>query len=109
MGEVPLYTFSFGRGTPVQAGGGDSADDGDDVATDATQEGAPGAQFKLPWREAGPPNHHEDKVDSDQYVVTKELSRRRGVVIPPTMGMTWPRMPLRRARRPRWENVSYAP
>ena len=22
--------------------------------------------FKLPWREAGPPNHHDDKVDSDQ-------------------------------------------
>jgi len=21
---------------------------------------------KLPWREAGPPNHHDDKVDSDQ-------------------------------------------
>ena len=30
--------------------------------------------FKLPWREAGPPNHHDDKVDSDQYVVNKELS-----------------------------------
>jgi len=28
----------------------------------------------LPWREAGPPNHHDDKVDSDQYVVNKELS-----------------------------------
>jgi len=23
-------------------------------------------EFKLPWREAGPPNHHNDKVDSDQ-------------------------------------------
>jgi len=23
-------------------------------------------EFKLPWREAGPPNHHDDKVDSDQ-------------------------------------------
>ena len=22
-------------------------------------------EFKLPWREAGPPNHHNDKVDSD--------------------------------------------
>ena len=21
---------------------------------------------KLPWREAGPPNHHDDKVDSGQ-------------------------------------------
>jgi len=26
------------------------------------------------WREAGPPNHHDDKVDSDQQVVKKELS-----------------------------------
>jgi len=24
-------------------------------------------KFKLSWREAGPPNHHDDKVDSDQY------------------------------------------
>jgi len=23
-------------------------------------------EFKLPWREAGPPHHHDDKVDSDQ-------------------------------------------
>ena len=23
-------------------------------------------EFKLPWREAGPPNHHDDKVDSGQ-------------------------------------------
>ena len=23
-------------------------------------------ELKLPWREAGPPNHHDDKVDSDQ-------------------------------------------
>ena len=23
-------------------------------------------KFKLPWREAGPPDHHDDKVDSDQ-------------------------------------------
>ena len=25
-----------------------------------------GLTFKLPWREAGPPNHHDDTVDSDQ-------------------------------------------
>ena len=30
--------------------------------------------FKLPWRDAGPPNHHDDKVDSDQQIVKKELS-----------------------------------
>ena len=35
-------------------------------------------EFKLPWREAGPPNHHDDKVDSDQWVVDKELSLCRG-------------------------------
>ena len=23
-------------------------------------------EFKLPWHEAGPPNHHDDPVDSDQ-------------------------------------------
>ena len=32
-------------------------------------------EFINPWREAGPPNHHDDKVDSDQWVVNKELSR----------------------------------
>ena len=31
-------------------------------------------EFKLPWREAGPPNHHDDKVDSDQKIVNEELS-----------------------------------
>jgi len=31
-------------------------------------------EFKLPWREAGPPNHLADKMDSGQYVVNKELS-----------------------------------
>jgi len=36
-------------------------------------------EFKLPWREAGPPNHHDDKVDSDQEVVNKELSLRSRV------------------------------
>jgi len=25
-------------------------------------------EFRLPWREAGPPNHHDDKVDSDQAI-----------------------------------------
>ena len=31
-------------------------------------------KFKLPWREAGPSHHHDDKVDSDQKVDNKELS-----------------------------------
>jgi hypothetical protein len=31
-------------------------------------------EFKLPWREAGQPNHHDVTVDSDQRVVNQELS-----------------------------------
>ena len=31
-------------------------------------------EFEIPLREAGPPNHHDDKVDSDQQVVNEELS-----------------------------------
>ena len=31
-------------------------------------------EFNLPWREAGPLNHLDDKVDSNQQVVNKELS-----------------------------------
>ena len=31
-------------------------------------------EFKLPWREANPPNHLDDQVDSDQYVVNTHLS-----------------------------------
>ena len=30
--------------------------------------------FKLPWREAGPPYHHDDEVDSDQQVVNKKFT-----------------------------------
>ena len=38
-------------------------------------------EFKLPWREAGPPDHHDDTVDSDQQVVNKELSLRTSEAI----------------------------
>jgi hypothetical protein len=31
-------------------------------------------EIKLPSRENGPPNHFNDKVDSGQLVVNKELS-----------------------------------
>ena len=31
-------------------------------------------EFKLPRREAGPPNHLDDKVDSDQEVGNKRVS-----------------------------------
>ena len=30
--------------------------------------------MKLPWRKACPPDHDDDKVDSDPKVVNKELS-----------------------------------
>jgi len=29
-------------------------------------------EFKLPWREAGPLNHHDDEVNSDQKVVNQK-------------------------------------
>jgi hypothetical protein len=31
-------------------------------------------EIKLPWREAGPPNYHDDEVNSDHQVVNEELS-----------------------------------
>ena len=33
-----------------------------------------GKGFKVPWREAASPNHQDDMEDSDQQVVSKELS-----------------------------------
>ena len=36
-------------------------------------------EFKLPWREAGPPNHVDDKVDADQQAVNKGSSLCRAV------------------------------
>ena len=36
-------------------------------------------EFKLPWREAGPPNHHDDKVDSDLHDFELELLLEREV------------------------------
>jgi len=38
----------------------DAAVDGDGHAPAGERD------FKLPWREAGPLNHHDDLVDSDQ-------------------------------------------
>ena len=34
-------------------------------------------EFKLLWREVGPPNHHDDEVDLDQWVVNKGFSHCR--------------------------------
>ena len=58
-----LYVpYLLDRGTPA-------APDRNDICT-CYQEGRCKAtwkrEFKLPWREAGTPDHHDDKVDSDQ-------------------------------------------
>ena len=37
-------------------------------------QGYLGKGTQLPWREAGPPNHHDDKVDLNTQVVKQELS-----------------------------------
>jgi len=50
VGGQLLPLFHFSRGQSIRA------------AALATRK----REFKLPWREAGPPNHHEDTVDSDQ-------------------------------------------
>ena len=45
----------------------------DDLVYDS-REAVCKKEFKLPWREAGPPNHHDDKVDSDKQIVNIEYS-----------------------------------
>jgi hypothetical protein len=39
-----------------------------------------GTEFKLPWREAGPPNHLDDEVDSDQWVANKDARSTRSLL-----------------------------
>ena len=41
----------------------------------------------LPWCEAGPPKHLDDKVDSDQQVVNKGLSLNEGLDLPSFWGV----------------------
>ena len=41
------------------------------------------SEFKLPWRETGPPNHLDDKVDPNQEVVNKEFSVSRILCLQP--------------------------
>jgi len=53
---------SYERGTPVGGATGQLADGVQEGRCKATWK----REFKLPWRVAGPPNHHDDKVDSDQ-------------------------------------------
>ena len=52
MSEVPLYVAGYVRSGNMRAAG---------------------SQL-LKWREAGPPDHDDDKVDLDQWVVSKEVS-----------------------------------
>jgi len=52
MIEVPLYRLPSKGSRWVDAGG--------------VLNGYGKREFKHTWREAGPPNHHDDKVDSDQ-------------------------------------------
>ena len=53
MGEVPLYVPALMN---------------PDILLRKGRGGASVFEL-LPWREAGPPNHHDAKVDSDQWVV----------------------------------------
>ena len=39
-------------------------------------------EFKLPWREAGPPIHLDDKVDSDQQVAKNKSRSLQGIFNP---------------------------
>jgi len=50
------------------AGGAVGADGGHHLAAPLLPQPRTGCDpsFKLPWREAGPPNHRDDKVDSGQ-------------------------------------------
>ena len=58
------------------------------LGVDTERHGNVYEEFKLPWREDGPPNHHDDKVDSDQYrwaltrSATATSTRRCDVVSP---------------------------
>ena len=37
-------------------------------------------EFNLPWREAGPPNHLDDEVDSDRQVINNNKKLLLGAV-----------------------------
>jgi len=68
MSEVPLYLVAADDAArPCAAVHVHAADQ---LEIESAEEGRCKAtwkrEFKLPWREAGPPNHHDDKVDSDQ-------------------------------------------
>ena len=66
MSEVPLY-LAHTNATPCNS-------------TSVNKREADGGSrlnvgfYEVPWREAGPPNHHDDKVDSDQWGFYKKFS-----------------------------------
>ena len=52
----------------------DAADSKKRESTRQVDRRLPGKGKSNSWREAGPANHNDDKVDSDQQVVKKEVS-----------------------------------
>ena len=66
----PIHIYAkylFLTGPHRLVDGGELAAPADDALHVLPQEHLPTTtEFKLPWREACPPNHHDDKVDSDQ-------------------------------------------
>ena len=69
----------WGSGLALRVKAGARGGGAGDVAGDGSGDGPGGGtkkvdrckatckrEVKLPWREAGPPNHHDDKVVSDQ-------------------------------------------
>ena len=66
------------RSVLIAGGGNDALVVVEAVEVQCDQKGACKAtwkrEFKLPWRESGSPDHHDDTVDSDQLVVNDDLS-----------------------------------
>ena len=54
------------RGTPPKITAGQGNSPGYPPPTSREGKATCKRKFKLPWREAGPPSHHDDKEDSDQ-------------------------------------------
>jgi len=57
-----------GSGTPPRVAPGSAlAEHGQSLCLEGRCKATWKRGLKLSWREADPPNHHDDKVDSDQY------------------------------------------
>ena len=79
MSEVPLYEFQGPLWGQISSQrhwrNGVSSKKLEDLQTRKVDVRLPEKrEFTLAWREAGPPNHDDNKVVSDQEVVNKELS-----------------------------------